>query len=375
MSKLSENEKVVARIITNELEWDAIRSAWNGLFERSPNASPPLHFDWLRRWWRTYGHVYADGLLIFTLWRETKLICGVPLYVSRGKFGVRCIRFISTGEEEYEEICPDYLNILALPGEEEVSAAAFWREIAGLGWDQIEFQDLPKDSPLFPNYNDMFDAQPYFRGGCPIANISGGFDAYLGRLSSHRRNKARRLLRDGKRAGVKFEIVEHCRADQVFDALIRLHQERWVANGKPGVFSAPRFVEFHRNLIHDWMPEGKALLAQLLINDEPIAVLYGFVSGSKFDFYQCGIRRDPTISLRSPGNLANLLFIKALSEMGISEYDFLRGSSAYKNELATCENQLFGLRIWRLTPRSMVHRFMGLSCGAVRKGLSLFGIY
>lgn len=178
-------------------------------------------------------------------------------------------------------------------------------------------------------------------------------------------------MKDGDRAGIKFEIVESCGATQAFDTLMQLHQERWIADGKLGVFSARRFVEFHQALIDNWLPVGKAILAQLSINNVPIAVLYGFIINGKFDFYQCGIKRGSSVPLRSPGNLANLLLIKALSERGLSEYDFLRGTASYKNELATYDKHLVGIQSWRLTPRTIAHHSVKLPFKLMQKGLRL----
>jgi CelD/BcsL family acetyltransferase involved in cellulose biosynthesis len=100
----------------------------------------------------------------------------------------------------------------------------------------------------------------------------------------------------------------------------------------------------------------------------PVAVLYGFVTGQKFDFYQSGVRREINGPLRSPGNLAHLLLMRALTERGVTAYDFLRGSSSYKLRLATRENQLVGIRIWRPTLRAASYRLIQLVGRVVGKG-------
>jgi CelD/BcsL family acetyltransferase involved in cellulose biosynthesis len=177
-------------------------------------------------------------------------------------------------------------------------------------------------------------------------------------------------LRDGERVGARFEIVTPRQLVSAFADLINLHQERWVREGRPGVFAAWRFIEFHRGLADAWLPSGRAILARLFLDSEPIAVLYGFVTGSKFDFYQSGIQIDPAGPLRSPGTLAHLLLMKALSERGVTTYDFLRGSSEYKKRLATGENQLATIELWRPTPRvatwRAAHSFARLTSAGVR---------
>jgi CelD/BcsL family acetyltransferase involved in cellulose biosynthesis len=365
---------VTTRIICEEREWDAIRDDWNTLHAASPYSSAPLDFVWLRGWWRVYGTLYGKaGLRVVTVWRGSRLVGAIPLYVGRGmggSFGTRHLRFISTGEEEHEETCPDYLNLLCLPGEEAVCANAIWGEVGRMDWDHLEFLDLMEDSPLLRGITLPHDARSFSRGSCPIADLTDGFEAYLKRLSLKSRQQARRVLREGE-AGARFEVADVNQAAGAFDDLVRLHQERWTLDSQRGVFASPRFTEFHRNLIQEWLPSGRAILARLSIADVPVAVLYGFVNGLKFELYQLGVRREPASRVHSPGILANLLLMRALTERGMTAYDFLRGSASYKVRLATRESQLVGVGIWRPTLRAAIHRSGQLAVRVFGKGQQL----
>ena len=368
-------KEVTTRVIRDEWAWDAIRDDWNILYASSPYSSVPLDFAWLRGWWRVYGALYGTGgLRVVTVWRGLQLVGSVPLYVSRGvgnSLGARHLRFISTGEEEHEETCPDYLNLLCLPGEEAVCADAIWSEVGRMDWDHLEFLDLTADSPLLRGITLPHDARSFSRGSCPIADLTDGFEAYLKRLSLKSRQQARRALREGERAAAHLELVDAVHAAGAFDDLVRLHQERWISDGKPGVFAAARFTEFHRNLIQKWLPSGRAVLARLSLADVPVAVQYGFVNGRKFDAYQLGARREPGSLVHSPGILASLLLMQALTERGVTAYDFLRGSSSYKQRQATRQNQLVGVQIWRPTLRAAIHRSGQLAARVFNKGQRL----
>ena len=244
-----------------------------------------------------------------------------------------------------------------------------WQAVGLMDWDHLEFLDLPKATPLLGNQSVPSDAQRFTRGKCPVADLTGGFEAYLQQLSPNRRQQARRLIREGERASAHFEVVGIDQVSGAFDDLVRLHQERWNTDGKPGVFGALRFVEFHRDIVSQWLPVGRAVLARLSLATEPVVVLYGFVTGQKFDFYQSGVRLEPTGPLRSPGNLAHLLLIRALADRGVTAYDFLRGESSYKEGLATRRNELIGIRIWRPSLRTAIYRLVRLAARGVRKGL------
>lgn len=349
--------EVTATVIQSEQEWEAIRSDWNDLHAVSPVASPPLDDAWLRAWWRVYSSTFASASLrVITVRRGPTLIGALPLYVHGGHLGLRHLRMMSTGEAEFEETCPDYLNLLTRPGEEASCARCVWSEIARLGWDHLELLNLAGSTALLRADLVPANIRSLAIGSCPVADLTGGFEAYLQRLSSNGRQQARRLIREAERAGARLEIATPSQLASAFDDLVRLHQERWTRDGQPGVFAAPRFVEFHRHLIETWLPTGRAVLARLWLGPAPVAAVYGFVTGSKFDFYQSGVQTDPAGPLRSPGTLTHLFLMRALSERGVRTYDFLRGSSAYKKRLAISEHPLVSLEIWRHTPRATAYR-------------------
>lgn len=139
---LEMQDGVTTRVIQEEAEWDAIRDDWKALYASSLYSSTPLDFVWLRGWWRVYGNLYGNGRLrVVTVWRGSRLIGAVPLYVGRGvgiSHGARHLRFISAGEAEHEETCPDYLNLLCLLVEEAVCADANGGEVGRMDWDHPE---------------------------------------------------------------------------------------------------------------------------------------------------------------------------------------------------------------------------------------------
>jgi CelD/BcsL family acetyltransferase involved in cellulose biosynthesis len=367
------------RIIADVAGWDAIRADWDALHRASPTASTPLDFAWLRHWWDVYGPVYGrGGLRIITLWRGPLLVGALPLYLDAGRggpLGVRCLRFLSTGEEEFEEVCADYLDLLHLPGEDKVCAQAAWQAIDAMPWDTLELLDLAEQAALlrwrraFPRHARL---QLSSRGACPIAWLGDGFEAYLGSLSPKTRKHARQYLREVERAGIAIELADAAVADRHFDDLVRVHQERWVAAGEPGCFAAPRFTEFHRGLVRRWTASGRAVLARFSYRGETFAVLYGFVTGRKFDLYQFGVAPlDPGV-VRSSGTAANLLLMRELAGRGIAHYDFLRGVSAYKKSLATEQRQLFCATCRRHTARALLDRLRQLGMRAIRRFIRLF---
>lgn len=362
------------RVIGDVAAWDAIRADWDALYQASPTASTPLDFTWLRHWWDVYGPVYGrGGLRIITLWRGARLVGVLPLYLDvgrGGRLGVRCLRFLSTGEAEFEEVCADYLDLLHLPDEEMACAKAAWRAIDAMAWDTLELLDLSEHSALlrwrsaFPRHARL---QPVSRDACPIAFIGDGFEAYLARLSSKSRMRARQEMRKVERSGAVFELADAAEAERYFDELIRIHQERWMADGRPGCFAAPRFTEFHRRLVREWVASGRVILARLSHQANTFVVLYGFVTGRKFDLYQLGVMPDERAVIHSPGMAANLLLMAQLAGREMDRYDFLRGTSAFKKSLTTEQCGMVCLACRRPTMRAAFGEVRHLLLRAGRK--------
>lgn len=367
-------EPLIVRVINTVEEWDAVHTQWDRLYAASPTASTPLDFVWLRNWWRVYAPAYATGgLRIITLWRGSVLVGALPLYLAstrKGVFSARCLRLISTGEEEYEEICPDYLDLLHMPGEEAACVQATWAAIDAIEWDTLEFLDLPQQSSLVLGlkfFAERRRTRVISRGGCPIANLEGGFDRYLMQLSSKTRARARQEIRKAAESGVVLQLATEANSEAWFDDLIRLHQTRWIAEGKPGCFSAPRFTEFHRSLVREWLSNGRLILARLSHEEKAYVVLYGFVTNGKFDLYQLGVAAIEGTGVRSPGTLANLFLMAQLADLGVSRYDFLRGNSEFKTSLTTEHTGLVCLQSRRLGVRAMLDQAVGLITKVSRK--------
>ncbi len=375
------DQSLATRVVRDVTQWEALRHDWDALHAVSPAASTPLDFVWLRSWWEIYGPVYgAGGLRIITLWRGRQLAGVLPLYLARGRAGVlsaSCLRFISTGEAEFEETCPDYLNLLYRPGEELACTQAAWVAVQAMRWDTLELLDLPADSPLLRWRGNAFPAGKITiteRGSCPIANLGEGFETYLAQLSAKTRKRARQEVRKAELSGAVLERVGVADADSCFDDLVRLHQARWAAEGKPGCFAAPRFTEFHRQLVRQCSESGRVVLARLSHQGQAHVVLYGFVTDTKFDLYQLGVDPVARTLLHSPGTAANLLLMMTLVSRGVTRYDFLRGNSVFKRSLATEQRDVVRLTCRRLTARAVLDQMHRLSSGLLRKVIRRFSV-
>jgi CelD/BcsL family acetyltransferase involved in cellulose biosynthesis len=334
-------------VVRSRAEFAALQRAWNALFAASPRVSPFLHYDWLQHWLQLYGPEYTSlqrGLRILLIRKGGELVGALPLFVRRGSYplmGRQALRFIGTGEQEFEETCPEYLDLLHLPGEEETCLDALQTlllEGDQLSWRELHFDAVPDSSPLVKLAERMglhAETTVSVEGTCPIADLTGGWDAYLARLSSQNRSQYRRLLRQAVQAGARLEQATLDQVDHFFEDLVLLHQQRWLAAGKPGCFGAERFRWFHHALAQGWVPSGQVVLARLTHARRPLAVIYGFLMRGHFYFYQSGVRIEEEGPVRYPGLVAHLFLMQQLAARGVQAYDFLKGESFYKHKFAT----------------------------------------
>ncbi len=381
---LSNSADIDVGLITTAPAWDGLEADWRELFAASPSASFPLRWDWLREWWRTYATTYAarDGLRILTARRGGRLIAALPLYLAQSDrfLGVRRLRFLSTGEREFEETCPDYLDLLYAAGEGERCAHALLRRLAASElartWDALDLTAVRQQSPLL-RHAEWRPGESVITplGACPIADLTGGFDAYYERLSNSRRALSRRLVRVAERAGARFEMAcDVGTADRFFNDLVALHQARWTAAEKPGCFAAPRFTAFLHALVVRGAADGSSLIARLALADRPVAVVCGFRTGTKFDFYQSGIDRSmPASTIESPGLTIQFYLMRRLAAEGVTTYDFLRGTTAYKQRLTTDTAALCAMRVTRANVRTTLAHAASHGARAVR-GVAKSGV-
>ena len=157
----------------------------------------------------------------------------------------------------------------------------------------------------------------------------------------------------------------------MFEQLIVLHQARWIEEGKPGCFSAPRFTEFHRSLIRQLLARKEAVIARMVIENETVSVMLGYVAGKKFDSYVAGAKFNEE-RIKSPGITLHLLLKERLASQGIVSYDHMSGSMRYKQQYSTSEAGNFSLELTRPTLRTNVNLAANVAKQAVLKGRSLF---
>ena len=348
---------LTVEVIRDEAAWQALEPEWRELFAVSPQAAPPLTFDWLWVWWEVFGAVYGGPgeLRLFTVRRDGGLVGVLPLY-RRRMGGARVLGFLSTGEEECEEIYPEYMNLLAAPGEEEACLEALAPVVFGsaLDWDALTLLLVCGEAPLLPWVQRSLAGKVgrlrLVEQPCCQADLSGGMERYLERLEPKLRRRARRYWRALEAEGVTFEVAKGVDESLAwFEQLVAMNVARWADRGEASLFTMPRALEFHRRLIARLVPQGLALLSRTVDAGHTVSVMYGFLLGDKYDCYQSGLAPAEGAHLKSPGTSTHLALMAELCARGATCYDFLAGADDYKSWLATDQRRLTALSVVRPT--------------------------
>jgi CelD/BcsL family acetyltransferase involved in cellulose biosynthesis len=345
---------------------DAVAGAWDGLLERSSEPEIFVTPTWMLAWWEIYGGEGGRQPLVLLVHDGEALIGLVPLQVrpvaGLGPARLRRLEFMGTGEDEADEVCSDFLDVVAAAGREDDVCRAIWQHLAdpggaGAAWDEALFQKVLAGSRL------MRLLAPRARGSGRALDSPGtgeryyvpldvgSFEDYVRGLSPQRRKRIfyyrRRLEREGgveeRRASTPDEI-RLCLQETA-----RLNRLRRNSQGKPSAFSSAKFRRFQALVAPRLADRGWLDLRVWLKDGRCVASLYTFVYGRVIYYYQSGWDTAAFGNV-SPG----LVFLSQMIEDGFARrlrrFDFLvGGEGSYKQEYECRTEPVCDLRLYNNT--------------------------
>ena len=370
-------------IVSSLRSLEELAGTWRGLLSRSRSDEPMLSPDWLIPWWRSFGGVGGRELRVGVAYRGDTLVGLVPLLARWHWYApgipFRRLELLGTGEPEQDEVCSEYLNVIAERGaEDEIVAAlaeALARGVFG-SWDELVLGGLDGTSALpttlaaelrkrgAPSSVEDVDVARFIR-------LPATWEAYLQGLPAASRYLVTRSLRDFEAwagDGVELHAVTS-RADLAEGrrVLLALHGSRW---GDEGAFASPRFDAFHAAAMPAMLDRGALDLSWICARGEPVAALYNLRWGGKVYSYQCGRRLDVPREVR-PGIVMHAHAIRGAIAAGMREYDFLGGASQYKRKLAPATRPLVRLRAVRRGLRETARQLAEGMTSAARRGRAM----
>ncbi|MBK6691528.1 MAG: GNAT family N-acetyltransferase [Myxococcales bacterium] len=344
-------------------ELEALEPAWWDLCSRASEPEPVTTPTWLLAWWRAFG---ADARTLFclALWDGDRLVGLAPMLKRtvrhRGLVPMRRIELLATGEDEADEICSDYVGVIAERGLEVVVGRAVGQALADddRHWDEVFLTQAAASRTLRELAIGLASrgivSVETERGLCPHIILPKTWDDYVKTLDAKSRYLVTRALRElDKWAGpTGYKLRRVTTADELEEGravLYQLHATRWKRAGHGGVFVRDRFRAFHDDVMPKLLARGELDLIWLEVQGKAVAVLYNVLYANKVYVYQSGRTDDVPKNLRI-GIAMNCVAVRDYIAKGFSEYDFLNGVSQYKRQM--CAGRTHSLVTLRAASRS-----------------------
>jgi CelD/BcsL family acetyltransferase involved in cellulose biosynthesis len=197
-------------------------------------------------------------------------------------------------------------------------------------WKIADLRGLGAESPLLSDgYSTRFKYRVERAEACPVLALPGTQAEFTSEMGPRLRKNLRRARSHFQNDG-ELNVTTACSAtlDASLSALFTLHGARWNEKGCAGVLHDSGVQEFHQAAALGLQNAGALRLQILHRESEVAAAIYCLVGGSRTYFYIGGF--SPKFQRLSPGAVLLEHAIREAIASGQREFDFLRGSEAYK---------------------------------------------
>jgi CelD/BcsL family acetyltransferase involved in cellulose biosynthesis len=345
---------ITLETISSNCEFNKIKAEWQYLIEKSDSTTFFLSFHWLYIWWQHYSSA-KDTLNVIILRDNNELAAIFPLYISQN-----VLRFIGTNNNDTDEVCTEYCDIICLKGFEDIAVPLLAKEMNNYLRHsfELQFSDYLENSilnKLVIKLQLQYWVIKQNVGVRYCASLPASFDSYLTSLSPSFTKKMRRLSKKCNNQ-LDSHIDKTVSKENIITnlkILKKLHTSHWNLKEKTGAFSSVRFFNFHYDLCISLHHEQKLQLWILSIAEEPISAIYCIDDKNTRYFYQTGINTKfkPNIS---PGNLLHLHVIEDAINNGFQRYDFMKGdaTNSYKQTFTNHTYNMYNAHIFKKSPRN-----------------------
>jgi CelD/BcsL family acetyltransferase involved in cellulose biosynthesis len=343
---------VTTELIDTPARFDVLQAEWTELLEASDAESPFLTWEWLNAWWTHLKE--SRRLAILAVRSGDQLIALAPLTVSRGR-----LPFFTRWELLGTGIAgSDYMDAIVRRGFETQAVRSLAGDVRSRNI-ALHLDNLAPNaflSRLIPVLTECGWAVRHVnRDVCPFIRLAGhSWDSFLATIGpAHRATTRRRLRGLEKKFTARFELVTDDAARQsALTKLFDFHATRWGVRGT--AFHTNDLRAFHRDAAARAQKAGWLRLFTLHLDEELVAVMYGFAFKGRFYFYQHGY--DARFQSYGLGRAILDLTIRAAIEEGLGEFDLLYGNEAYKSAWTSEKRWLTRLELFPAHLAGRIHQ-------------------
>lgn len=312
--------------------FDELRDEWIGLHKHSLASGAALTWQWVSIW---YKHFYDEGeLWLMEARQDTRLVGIAPMMKINisPKLGIGWTRIEFIGSSHFHE----NLDFIVEPGYEELVIPRFLETLFQhrKKWDTLHLSSIiePKTLEILDSSGYDWRINAKLEMVSPYAKLPSDSETWMKSLSRNRRWKLRRQV---KMLDEEFpdnwslkRVTESKQIDETLDYLVQLHQAKWENIGKPGAFHYGDWLDYYRELIHQFSEEGWLRLYRMDINQKPAAILYTYHYRGRAYNQISGI--DESLTDVPIGHVMTRHSIEEAIRDNIEEYSFMWGQEPYK---------------------------------------------
>lgn len=295
---------------------------WDRLVDASPLPSP-----FLRSWWLAGTAGPRPSFLLVV--QNEQLLGGLALEEAR-RLGVPCLRMMGAGP-----LCPDHMDLLAAPGQEEAVVKAIRRWLSRPGSRLLDFEGVVSGSMLSTATPGIVRRESI--AVAPWTPIPADGKAYMDARPALFRRNLRRATARLAAAGATHRANRGTTAIARLDVLRRLHDAQW---GKRSNF-LPSFERFAASC-HLAADFDEIAVHELIAGQTIVAILVAFEVAQRLSLYQSARLTDNRWREASTVLLAAV--ISDACEREFTEVDFLRGDEPYKRNFASDRREVVQLQ-------------------------------
>ena len=345
------------KVITDESGLGALESDWRAIYESCGDQSPFLSYDWIATWWRHFGQ--DKRLAVVAILRDGSPVGIAPLMLAK-KAGCRSLQFLGRPLSDYSDF---------LIAEDPEANVASLTEYIGreMGWDALELRGIREDSPNLPLLQrsiphgppGAWSAKWRTSNVAPYLPLSTSWQEYSDGLKKGLRTDTRRQIRRLEQQG-ELSFRECGTIEEVTQLLDRFSvqkSQRYTSTGAKDILRGGGLITFFKDVANSLWERGQVHVSSLNLDDLPLAVHFGFVSGEKYFYYMPSF--DADFSGYSPGRLLLTNLVENSFSNGLNEFDFMAGADSYKYDWTSTERGLYEFTSFRRSPRGLI--LLGLS--------------
>lgn len=353
------------RIYDNFSQIPLARDEWNALIHRSATTTIFQTHQWASAWWQIFGDRHK---LLYMAVEDAGQIRGfAPLMAASTGGAGNALHFLADANSDYCDFASDGNRYAVL----DTLVRYFAREHAG--WDSLTLRNIPEQSPTLAALMTLcmkHGLWPHLSRRIAAPRIVFAPDDREFKLKYSVRRHCNRMERLGK---VEFRIL-HDRRDlpRMLDALYEQHVGRYQLKGEHSLFENTQFRSFYALLANELMDAGWLHFSELLLDDQPIALHYGFKYNKVLTWYKPAF--DITHRQYSPGTVLIKHLIDYASEHRLDALDFTIGNEPFKDRFSNAVNYNRNLTIYRNRPSAYFDAMKDKAFVAAKQIMTALGI-